>query len=69
MKVPILVARCDSLQAIVSHASNVVLVQRSDVLRDLFVHVFLHELKDEVQIVLLSDNFFELDDIVVVKLT
>ena len=48
MKVPVLVARRDTLQTIVSHASNVVFVQRRDIFWDLLVQVFLHELEDEV---------------------
>lgn len=33
------------------------------------VHILLHEFKNEVEIVVDTDNFFKLDDVMVVKLS
>ncbi len=68
MKVAILVTRSNSVQTIHRHKSDLSLSGRRDIFGDDFIQIVLHEFKDEVKTVFLSNNFLELDYIMVVHL-
>ncbi len=66
MKVAILVTCSYSVQTIHRHKSDFTLSGRWDIFGDDFIEVVFHEFKDEVKTVFLSNNFLELDYIMVV---
>ena len=68
MEVAVLVARLDTMQAVEGHQFDFKLSRCRYILRDNFVEVLLHEFKDEIQAVLLSDDFFQFYDVVMVEL-
>ena len=69
MEVATFVTRGDTLQAVIGHSSDFRFIWLWYSLWKQLVQIFFHEFKDEVETVLLANDFFELDDIMVVKFT
>ena len=57
MKVAVLVAKRDALQAVVGHQPDLLFRGRRHSLRYNFIKVLLHEFKDEEKAVFLTDDF------------
>ena len=68
MKVAVLVAGSDALQAIIRHPLNILLRLGYRVLGEDLVQILLHEFEHEEQVVLLPYDFLQFDYVVVVEL-
>ena len=64
-----LVHICKSKQSLVHYAFDLLLWKAGLSVLHQLVNALLHELKNEVQVVVHSDNFFQLDNLLVVQLS